>query len=64
MILKVGRWRKRSTVLMTPFFSNRVCQAMVLSRKFIHIGRMKIQDDELALVSVLICLKSWPEDRT
>ena len=43
MILKVGRWRKRSTVLMTPFFSNRVCQAMVLSRKFIHIGMMKIR---------------------
>ena len=52
MILKVGRWRKRRTVLMTPFFSSRVCQAMVLSRKFIHIGMMKIRTMKLALVSL------------
>ena len=57
MILKVGRWRKRSTVLMTPFFSSRVCQAMVLSRKFIHIGRMKIRTIKLALDFLLMLLK-------
>ena len=31
---------------MTPFFSNRVCQAMVRSRKFIHIGQDEDQHDE------------------
>ena len=29
-------------LLITPFFSSKVCQARVRSRKFIHIGSMNI----------------------
>ena len=32
---------------MTPFFSRRVCQAIVLKRKFIHMGRIKINTIKL-----------------
>ena len=58
MILKVRQMEKtEARVLMTPFFSKRVCQARVRSRKFIHIGRMKIRTMKLALASMFDLLR-------
>ena len=42
MIAMFGRCSIVRKVLITPFFSRSVCHAMVLKRKFIHIGRMKM----------------------
>ena len=41
MIASCGRWKNDRILLITPFFSNKVCHASVRSKKFIHIGRMK-----------------------
>ena len=42
-----GRCRAVKIPLMTPLFSRRVCHARVRSRKFIHIGRMKMKTMKL-----------------
>ena len=42
-----GRWKNARMLLMTPFFSSSVCHASVRSRKFIHLGRMKISTIKL-----------------
>ena len=42
-----GRPRRLSTPLITPFFSRSVCHASVRKRKFIHMGRMKINTIKL-----------------
>ena len=42
-----GRWKKERIPLITPFFSRSVCHARVLSRKFIHMGRIKINTIKL-----------------
>ena len=47
MIATFGRCSSVRKVLITPFFSSRVCHAMVLKRKFIHIGRIKINTTKL-----------------
>ena len=47
IIFKDGRWKKERMELITPVFSSRVCQASVRSRKFIHMGRMKISTMKL-----------------
>ena len=43
----VGRWSADKIPLITPFFSRSVCHASVRSRKFIHIGRMKMKTIKL-----------------
>ena len=47
MIAMFGRCSIVRKVLITPFFSRSVCHAMVLKRKFIHIGRMKMNTTKL-----------------
>ena len=42
MIFNDGRCRVERMLLITPVFSSRVCHARVRSRKFIHMGKMKI----------------------
>ena len=49
MILSGRKCRASRKPLITPFFSSRVCQASVRSRKFIHIGRMKMKTTKFAL---------------
>ena len=48
MILMGFRCRAVRKPLITPFFSSRVCHARVRSRKFIHIGRMKMKTTKFA----------------
>ena len=43
----VGKWKKDRILLITPFFSKSVCHASVRSKKFIHIGRIKINTTKL-----------------
>ena len=52
-----GRCRKERMLLMTPFFSRSVCHARVRSRKFIHMGRMKMQYHKAALADLLSCYR-------
>ena len=42
MIFKAGSPKKERIELMTPVFSRSVCHASVRSKKFIHMGRIKI----------------------
>ena len=42
IIFNAGRCRVERMLLMTPVFSSSVCHARVRSRKFIHMGRIKI----------------------
>ena len=48
IIFNEGKPRKVKTLLMTPVFSNNVCQASVRSKKFIHIGKIKI-------ITIILC---------
>jgi len=41
MRLTSGRDKRRRNWLRIPFFSRIVCQAMVVNREFIHMGRTK-----------------------
>ena len=41
-------------LLMTPVFSSKVCHAKVRSRKFIHIGRMKINTMKLCWFTFIL----------
>ena len=43
MIFREGRCSSSRMLLITPVFSRSVCHARVRSRKFIHIGRIKIR---------------------
>ena len=43
-----GRCSASRMPLITPFFSSSVCHARVRSRKFIHIGRMKMKTTKFA----------------
>ena len=47
MMASAGRCRADRSALMTPFFSSSVCHASVRRRKFIHMGRMKINTTKL-----------------
>ena len=42
MIFRAGKCKKVRILLITPVFSSNVCHASVRSRKFIHMGRIKI----------------------
>ena len=54
MMLSSGKCRKDNTALITPFFSNNVCHAKVRSKKFIHIGKMKIKTIKLDWFTFLL----------
>ena len=54
MIAIFGRCRNVRMELITPFFSSKVCHAMVLRRKFIHIGRIKMKTTKLPLPIFLV----------
>ena len=53
MIASCGRWKNDRILLITPFFSNKVCHASVRSKKFIHIGRMKINTIKLVWLTFM-----------
>ena len=51
----LGRWSQFKIPLITPFFSSKVCQAMVRSKKFIHMGNTKM--------NTMNPLADWPRPR-
>ncbi len=51
-----GSLRTDKRELMTPFFSKSVCHAIVRRRKFIHMGRIKMNTTKL-LLPIWCCLK-------